>query len=79
MGVFLHLAGGELKKSLHETEEGRKQAHLWLEPGAPPPFSDHNPYVPQGKVWQRERETKGGVKERGRKRLSGRFTSPHSS
>lgn len=36
-----------------------------VEPGAPPPFSDHNPSIPQGKVWQRERDK--GRRERERK------------
>ena len=44
-----------------------------LVPGAPPPFSDHNPAIPQGKVWPGERQ-KGGEKGRGRKRLWERFT-----
>lgn len=31
---------------------------------APPPFSDHNPFVPPGKVWQRERDKGRGERER---------------
>ncbi len=34
-------------------------------PGAPPPLSDHNPSIPPGKVWQRERDK--GRRERERK------------
>lgn len=71
-GFFSHLAGGEPKKSLHERGEGRKPAHLWLgqprlrSPITIPPF----PRARCGKG----RETKGGEKGRGRKRLWGRFT-----
>lgn len=32
---------------------------------APPPFSDHNPSIPPGKVWQWERDK--GRRERERK------------
>lgn len=31
---------------------------------APPPLSDHNPSVPPGKVWQRERDKGRGERER---------------
>lgn len=66
-GCFFHLAGGEPKKSLHERGERTREetGTPVVAPGAPPPFSDHNPSIPQGKVWQRERDK--GRRERERK------------
>lgn len=70
--VIFHLAGGKPKKSLHERGEGRKWAHLWLcQPHLRPPITI--PPFPRARCGS-GRETKGGEKGRGRKRLWGRFT-----
>ena len=71
-GCFFHLAGGEPKKSLHERGKREETSTPVLAPGAPPPFSNHNPPSPRGRCGK-DRETKGGEKGRGRKRLLGRF------
>ena len=53
-------------KEIMTWEKGREETSTpVVEPGAPPPFSDHNPSKPQGKVWQRERDK--GRRERERK------------
>lgn len=48
-----------------ERGEGRKRAHLCLcqEPHL---FSNHNPCIPQGKVWQRKRQREEWKAEEGR-------------
>lgn len=71
-GCIFHLAGGELKKSLHERDGGRKQAHLWLSQEPHLRSAITIPPSPRGRCGK-GRETKGGEKGRGRKRLKERF------
>lgn len=42
---------------------------------APPPFSDHNPCAPPGKVWQREGDKGGGERER-KEEIAGEIYRP---